>query len=95
MFHLPDELCDTFKYTFEKIMPYTQEEDYNLTMKIDENNPKTVESFKLSKDISKIKKLKKLLAWGRKNNLKESLFSQNRGELQSKIMLSLDNQNLK
>jgi hypothetical protein len=95
MFRLPNELCDTFKYTFEKIIPYVQKEDYNLTMKIDENSPETVESFMLSKDISKIKKLKKLLAWGRKNNLKESLFSQNRGELQNKFMLSLNNQNLK
>lgn len=95
IFHLPNELCDTFKYTFEKIIPYVQKEDYNFTMNIDENTPETVESFMLSKDISKIKKLKKLLAWGRKNNLKESQFSQNRGELQSKIMLSLDNRNLK
>lgn len=94
LFHLPEELCDTFKYTFEKIIPYAQKEDFNLTMEINENDPQDVRAFVLSKNLSKIAKLDTLIKWGKNNNFKQSLFPRNRGHLLNSIIFELDNYHL-
>ena len=94
IFNLPDELCDTFKYTFENIIQYTQKENFNLTMEINENDPKDIRAFILTKEINKIEKIEKLIKWGKENQLKQSLFPRNRGNLLNVIIFKLDYQNL-
>jgi hypothetical protein len=94
LFHLPEELCDTFKYTFEKIIPFVQQENFSLTMEINENDPQDIRAFVLSKNLSKIAKLDTLIQWGKNNNFKQSLFPRNRGHLLNSIIFELDNQNI-
>lgn len=94
IFNLPDELCDTFKYTFENIIQYIQKENFNLTMEINENDSKDIRAFILTKEINKIEKIEKLIKWGKENQLKQSLFPRNRGNLLNVIIFKLDNQNL-
>ncbi|MDD2651641.1 MAG: leucine-rich repeat domain-containing protein [Sulfurimonas sp.] len=94
IFHLPEELCDTFKHTFEKIAPYAQKENFNLAMEINENDPKDIRAFVLIKNINKIKKLKNLIAWGKENDIKQNIFPRNRAELLGTIVFELNDQNL-
>lgn len=94
LFHLPEELCDTFKYTFDKFIPFVQQENFSLTMQINENDPQDIGAFELSKNLSKIAKLDTLIQWGKNNNFKQSLFPRNRGHLLNSIIFILDNYNL-
>lgn len=94
LFHLPEELCDTFKYTFEKIIPYANQENFSLTMEINKNNSQDVRAFVLTKNISKISKLYTLIQWSKSNKFKQSLFPENRGHLLNTVRFELVNQNL-
>lgn len=94
IFNLPDELCDTLKHTHEKIIPYIQKEDFNVGMEIDENNHEDIKAFILTKNISKIENLEKLISWGKEKQIKENLFSDNRGKLLNTMYFALDYQNI-
>ena len=94
IFNLPDELCDTFKDTFGKLMPYIQKENCNLSMEINKNDPQDIRALVLTKNITKIERVEKLIEWGKENQLRQSIFPSNRGNLLNKITFILDNQNL-
>ena len=94
IFHLPEEICDTFEYTFNKIMPYVQKENFNLRMEINEDDAEDIRAFVLSKNTNKIEKLENLIRWADKNNFMEKSFPRNRGDLQNAIFFVLVNRGI-
>ena len=81
LFHLPKELCDTFKYTFKKMMNYIQTDNYDITMQINKEDSEDIQSFNLRKNIDKIEKVEKLISWANDNQINPVTFPRNRGAL--------------
>lgn len=96
IFHLPHELCDTFKHTFENIIPYVQKEDHEVQLIVDEDDPENVQALSLKKNINKIDQLERLIRWADENKIDKIKLPRNRGQLlEYSIMEEFDDCNIK
>jgi Leucine-rich repeat (LRR) protein len=96
IFHLPNELCDTFEYSMKNIIPYVQMDNYETSLIINEDDHEDLQAFRLKKNIDKIEQSKRLIQWARDNNLSSVHMPRNRGRLlEYKIIEIFDGCNLK
>ena len=79
IFHLPDELCDTFEYTNKKILSYVQTENNEVSLITNEDDPKDLYAISLKKNKDKIEQVEKLIQWANKYNIKHVNFPRVRG----------------
>lgn len=79
IFHLPDELCDTFEYTNKNILTYFQTDNYEVSVKINEDDPEDLQAICLKKNIDKIEQVERLIQWADKYKIDHIKFSRIKG----------------
>lgn len=79
IFHLPDELCDTFEYTNKNILTYFQTDNYEVSVKINEDDPEDLQAICLKKNIDKIEQGERLIQWADKYKIDHDKFSRVKG----------------
>ncbi|MDD3834373.1 MAG: hypothetical protein PHS42_02765 [Sulfurimonas sp.] len=95
IFHLPDELCDTFEYTNKNILTYVQTDNYEVSMKINEDDPENLQAICLKKNIDKIEQVQRLIQWADKYKIDHIKFSRIKGFVrQCNIFESFNNRAL-
>ena len=96
IFHTPEELTDVYKYTFENIINYVQVDNYEVIMKVNEDDPKDIHTFCLKKDIDKIEQIEKLIQWANKYKIDHIKLPRVRGYItEYSIIEDFDKSNLK
>lgn len=95
IFHLPNELCDTFEYTNKNILTYVQTDNYEVSMKINEDDPEDLQAICLKKNIDKIEQVQRLIQWADKYKIDHIKFSRIKGFVhQCNLFENFDNCNL-
>ncbi|MBE0515439.1 hypothetical protein [Sulfurimonas sp.] len=95
IFHLPDELCDTFEYTNKNILTYVQTDNYEVSMKINEDDPEDLQAICLKKNIDKIEQVQRLIQWADKYKIDHIKFSRIGGFIhQCNVIEGFENCNL-
>jgi len=81
IFHLPKELCDTFEYTFENLIPYMNTDNNELKLITNQDDSEDIQAFSLKKNIKKIEQIERLIQWADKNKIDNIKLPNNRGSL--------------
>jgi hypothetical protein len=68
-------------------MTYIQTDNYDVTMRINEDDPEEIYAFCLKKNIDKIEQVEKLIEWGKKNKIDPVKFPRNKGSLREHSIL--------
>lgn len=79
IFHLPDELCDTFEYTNEKILSYIQIDNHKVSLITNEDDLEDLQAIFLKKNIDKIEQVEKLIQWADKYKIEHMKFPRTKG----------------
>ena len=95
IFHLPDELCDTFEYANKNIMPYIQTANNDVSMAINEDDPEDLQAICLKKNIDKIEQVQRLIEWADKYKIDNIKLPRIKGLIhQNNLFENFDNCNL-
>ncbi|WP_121628760.1 leucine-rich repeat domain-containing protein [Poseidonibacter antarcticus] len=79
IFHLPNELCDTFEYTNKKILSHVQTNNYEVNLIVNEDDLEDIYGISFKKNIDKIEQIEKLIKWADKYNIEQMIFPKEKG----------------
>ena len=84
-----------FEYTNKNILTYVQTDNYEVSMKINEDDPEDLQAICLKKNIDKIEQVQRLIQWADKYKIDHDRFSRVKGFVrQCNIFESFNNRAL-